>query len=414
MNDIPKQPELQPRWLTEHYEGMEQDIMDWYYAFYFHKVWDGNNDSIRNTQAFAETVATARLQALIQTGAIRSRSGKSFMLQLYEAKKSAWWKDLDEVHDIGQLIEIALWDAMENDPTGGNRYELEKLLKIIFACEQMGVDKSLIISVPENISKARESTRVIDHIMQSDAKEREKVEQIEGILKEVGDKTITFEEFRKHSHARMGKVGKTVMPPVPASLYLLPGGKEFILIETDNKTQTRAIESALKGLIDGLFPRDINDLMRRISEKAFTKGKQHLYQCRMGGIEPEPYIKQADEGVILPTPDEFRSLAFRELAHISRFLPSLLQVHEQIEIPIFEVGRVSISKDPDSLAASLFHFDGGTEKALAAISSAIGEFYSPIGFDVMFLVNNCPTETILNFNQGSFALEVSLQIERMV
>jgi len=79
-------------------------------------------------------------------------------------------------------------------------------------------------------------------------------------------------------------------------------------------------------------------------------------------------------------------------------------------VPVFEAARVSANKEPDSMAAMVFHFNGEVKGALEKINSAIRTFYTPIHFDIISLINGLAAYPVLRINEEGSALTVWLRI----
>src|SRR5512146_952394 len=169
--DIPARidPHELPRWLVEQYPGMEKDIEAWYTSYYFWKRWDGQEANLEEALVRARASAEARYKSLTQTNALKGAADKSFMLQLYEAHKSGWFRNFEEIEDVRELLDHMLADSMEHDPASGTRYETQFLLETMLpTMEQMNVPPELIIGIPQNISKARAAVPVLRRILNED------------------------------------------------------------------------------------------------------------------------------------------------------------------------------------------------------------------------------------------------------
>jgi hypothetical protein len=372
---IPPKPDLTkpPRFLVESYTGMEHDVEPWLYSYYFWRFWDGKEDSLKDVAMRARSSADSRFKVLNQTNALKGASEKSVIYQLYEAQRTGWYRFVNEMEDVRELIEAMYEQAKAQDEDGGERYELEFILKTLLpTLESLGVPKELIVGIPTNISKARASVSTLRQMIQVNGPDMK--DNMLQVLKDIPNPDITVRQFRELNKERLGR--EKAPPPVPASVYLVPG-VEMIVIESD-RTHTQAIEMATRGMVTGYEVRDGAALLRDLAQRIMPRAADmRRYRVREGPTKLEVY--EANDGLTLPSPEAFQNLLMGEAAH-TRFLVSQLLMAKQVAtVPVYRIKRhVSVRDEGyEWLEQSAGYGVSGWN-----ILNALTEFYRVIPFDV--------------------------------
>lgn len=295
-----------PRWLIENYPGMEQDIENWYTSYYFWRKWDGKVESLDSTKVQARAVAQARYKSLVQTNSIKIASEKSELLQLYRSKD--WLHYIEEIEDVKELIEVALADAKEKDPTGSAAYDLEFILnKLIPTLEKLDVPKEAILCILPNMSKARYSVPSLRKIVSNDGPQMQ--DHIVEIMKSVADGNVTAREFRNTIIPKiMGEeTPKTPLPAI-ANVCMLPDGREFVAIITD-PAHVRAIKMTTKAIVSGFDYTDPAYLLKEVGNLVKPKStSRKRYKADSFQVLQE----SSEKGVYLPSVNSFKDLAITE------------------------------------------------------------------------------------------------------
>jgi len=292
-------------------------------------------------------------------------------------------------------MNLALDREQQKNPTGGMRYEYQKFLRSLQAIEQLAIAAERkagrageeakrrvakkvteMITTPEVSSKIRESGQVLDHLLQTDATELEKIELIEEVFDDIADRSVTFQGFRENNRIRMGKTGKTVHSPMPGDLYIL-GDREIIVIESRGEGYTRAIEGKLRGLVTDLSPKGGTEMIRRINELVSTKHKQHRYIVDNGKLKRHP------EGCKLPNNDEFQGMCNNAI------LPQRLLIQRwfrmsreealtdaQLCLLIFRITGGLLAQDRNPFIKTAFKLRESKKPPIVEVSAAFNNFYT--------------------------------------
>lgn len=333
--------ELVPRFMYKEYEGMVEDIIDFYYSLYFWREWDTNPGDIDGIRERAEREAIARMTSLLHTGVLKTAFSDALLIQMHNADK--WLGDIGdgipEIGTVAELLALALDREQQRDPSGGMFYEYRKTLNMMKALEQTAltaernagrhgkeakenVAKLMIkmITTPGTQSKIRESGSVVEHILMStDAPEIKKVELVTEVLEDITNKEVSGLKFRENNRKRMGVAGKPSYSPVPGTLMIM-GGREIIVIESRGEGFTRAIENKLKGLVTEFDPRGGEQVLKRLNDLVFTKGKRHRYVYHKGKLN------QHGDGISLPTQERLDELCNENV------LPSRDVINQYFEV----------------------------------------------------------------------------------
>lgn len=413
-----------PRFVFDRYVGMEHDIVEFYQSLYFHKAWDGLEDTIISTKEAAHLNAKVYMDGLIQAGALHSAMETATVLQLHHAQKTQWYKYIGETGDISsvkELIELALAEQLEKDPTGGMRYEYQKLLSVMNTIEQMALQAATMngegskakakitkavldmAANPKARSKMRESYQVVQAILDTDATEKEKLEMSAQVFKDVANSKVTFLQFRADNRARMGNLGKKTIELAPANIYLL-SGKELVVIDSPNPSFTRSIESALRGLTDEFDIRDPVSLITKLNDILYTKGKYDHLALVNNLLEERSY------GVRLPNQAQFSEIVIRELSASRIYIQKLVQ-YEDVSVPIYDIFRSYVPVDIRTKALELFGVreceDEEIEEYLNKIAVATWQYYA-IPDDAFSIIPKCNIAVQLTLTANSITIELGV------
>jgi uncharacterized protein YihD (DUF1040 family) len=255
-----------PRWVTERYEGMEQDISDWYQSFFFWRKWNGREDTLNQVILIARANAEAKLTGLMQTGYLRGASDRSAMLQIHQANKSGWFRMINEMEDVYELYELALEEDNAKEQVPGRKYDHEFILKTMLPAMEKLIPVEQIICSVQNKSKLEESVSTMRELLKQETPASEKM--VMEVLEEIADPNITVATFRQNNKVRMGK-STNVVAPIPGGIYLIPGC-ELIVIESD-RAHTKAIQIALRGIVEDLSIKDATVLIKDLSQRLLPK-----------------------------------------------------------------------------------------------------------------------------------------------
>ena len=328
-----------PEWVLLPSPDRAKKIEEYYTALHFKLNWNGKEKALQDSTVLERAVGEAKLKALENVTDLSEATETAVLRFLQSAKEDGWYR-FAEYDDIRQMIDDKLQKAIERSPNSGMAHELADLLNIISQLEKMGISKELVLGVKDNISKARDATRPLKAILESNAPKKQKLEEIREILSDVVDEQVSARGFRDLIAERMGKVKRKTPPPVEAAIYLIPGGKEIIVIQSD-KEHTRAIEHALRGIVTDLDFRDPITLQREIAELTMPRTAGLARHAIVdGGLEqPIP------DGLLMPTPEEMLAGIMTAAA---RFRVMLEQVEDQVlYVPLYTLDKV----EPDNMRA---------------------------------------------------------------
>ena len=371
-----------PRWLVEHYDGAETEIAEWFTSFYFWKKWNGNEETLAETIVLARAHADAKWEALKQTGLLKGATSKSIYYQLYEANRTGWFRYINEVESLRELIETMLAEEIERDPDGGTRYEYEFILKtMIPTMESLGVPKEQIFSILPNISKAKAAVPVIRQLVASEKPEAEK--QIMEVFAEISNGDVSVRDFKQNNAVRMGKTKSLTPTAVPGGIYLVPGS-EFIVIESDRQ-HTTAIQIALRGIVSDLTIKDGGSLLRMLSQKILPK-TNNFAQVVLKYVDDVPIIIRGN-GYPLPTPDDMAIFAFQETARSKFYLDKEMAGESMIVVPAYTI----MGAEPEEILGKWLQekFDFTSSEPITNMCSALKTYYTKIHPDMASLYPNC-------------------------
>jgi len=309
-NSLPERidPNVVPRWVTEKYTGMANDIEQWYTSFYFYKTWDGKLETLDSTKAKARAKALAKYQSLMQTKALFAATEGSIQLQIYDAVKNGWYKKINEIEDAKEFIEHVLEVEREKNPHASAVYELEFIHNtLVPTLEKLDVPKEAILCISSNMTKAKWAVKSLKQIINNNGPDME--DHLLEMMNAIADTNTTVDVFREEVVPRiMGLEAKKTLPPVEASVCMLPDNRELIIIPSD-PAHTRAIQMSTKSIVEGFGYTDptylITQVMKTIRPKDFSR---HKYRANEFGV-----LKTcAEGGVYLPATETFRELVMSE------------------------------------------------------------------------------------------------------
>lgn len=282
MLQIPERNQGVPRWATEMYEGVDADIQNWLFSYYFWEFWDKHKDTanMEDVAVLARTNAESRLKALMQTRQLKNAADRSLLLQLYEAHKTGWYRFIHEIEDVRELLDHLYNEAYEDNPFSSSRYEYEFLVKtLIPTLEQLGVKKEIIVQIPQNIGKARAAISTMRQIITENDDHKE--EKLMEVLTDICDPSITFREFKRKNAERMHK--NRDIPKAEMHVCIVPEGDLIVLKCPPGITQ--AIENSINGLADDAIVTDPAELLRYVSDAIMPKRKRDEQKQRLSQIE---------------------------------------------------------------------------------------------------------------------------------
>lgn len=358
-----------PRWVTESYIGVEEDILNWLWSFYFWSEWDGREANLNDTYSKSRANAEAKMKSMKHTGELKGAVGRSFYIQLYEAQKHGWYRMM-EIEDVNELLSYMLDEATEKDPDGGARYEIKFLIDTLLPLiERAGVPKELALAIPQNITKARAAVSTVRRIIDQDGPEMS--ERLATELRDIADPQVSVANYRKRSAERMGKSHVDLPPPARAEIYLLPGS-EMIVIESD-RIHTTAIERATKGIVDGYDIRDGAVLIKMLSQRILRGDEMKYHRIVVNDGDPTVVVHQ--QGAYLPMPEEMQRLQVIEIAR-SRFLIGQMDRDKIIKVPVYVMSGHLEPSQVDEYVQGIFSF-----------SSPAPQHVAQVAFDKYYLLN---------------------------
>ena len=251
-NSLPERidPNVVPRWVTEKYTGMANDIEQWYTSFYFYKTWDGKLETLDSTKAKARAKALAKYQSLMQTKALFAATEGSIQLQIYDAVKNGWYKKINEIEDAKEFIEHVLEVEREKNPHASAVYELEFIHNtLVPTLEKLDVPKEAILCISSNMTKAKWAVKSLKQIINNNGPDME--DHLLEMMNAIADTNTTVDVFREEVVPKiMGLEAKKTLPPVEASVCMLSDNRELIIIPSD-PAHTRAIQMSTKSIVEG-------------------------------------------------------------------------------------------------------------------------------------------------------------------
>lgn len=385
-----------PRWLVEQYSGMENDIQSWYVSYFFWKWWDERQESLENTMVRARANAEARYRSLTQTNALKGATDKSIYYQLYEAKRTGWFKYFEEIEDVRELIDHMLEEAKDRDPYGGQRYQLEFLSETLLpALEQLNVPKEMVVGIAQNKAKAIRSSAVMRHILAEDGPEAKQA--VEDVLKDIVDPTVSYREFDRRNRERLGR---NLPQPVDGAIYLIPGG-ELIVIESDS-AHTQAIQMALRGIVNELSISDATVLVRYLQQMLLPKSSG-MKRYEVHNDEGDVYIAEGTHGVLLPDKEEFAKMAVNEVAHLA---PVLRHVQHIVYVPVHILGKAIPYSELSHWISWKFSLNGSTPYKI--VDSLLAARYS-LPAEVVELLPEAYVSVVTSLLDGNYGFYLKVE-----
>lgn len=367
--------DLIPRFMYEDYPDAVPDAVELLRSVFFWREWNKDPGNIESTKEMVERLAVSKMQALIHTGNLQSNMQDALTFQLHDADVNKWHLQIgDGIPEIGtmaELISIATQKEHDKNPDGGMFYEYRKVLQMLKVLEQTAmraakkgglvgekakerVSKQIMsmITTPSISSKIRESGSVVEHILTSNASEVSKVELVEEVFNDVLSEDVPFLKFRERNRQRMGKAGKTVLPPVPGDVYLL-GNQEIIVIESRSPSQTRAIESKLNGMVTTFTPKAGTEMITRLESLVMFKGTHQEYlHSKEKGFYEHP------DGVRMPTPETFYKMAQDIILKSREIIDQYIKAtNEPLWILIERISSGVSKADLHDYLSDIFHTD---------------------------------------------------------
>lgn len=230
-------------WLTRDVKDRAEVISQWFVSFFFWSRWAGREPELEEYEVLARANEDARLQALLATGSLQSDVEDAVVLQLYEAARHGWYPHAELSPQ--EVIEQALAKSIEKDPSGGYRYEVQNVLRMVQMLEQAGVPKEQIIPIPNNMSKARAAGSEVVRLMQTD--DPHKLDKVGEILQDIADPSISVRTFKERARERLS--GAKPFRPAPAQAWfcIVPDGEMLIIRGTKGN-----IDAAVR-VLDGII-----------------------------------------------------------------------------------------------------------------------------------------------------------------
>ena len=378
-----------PKFLVEKYLGMEQDIVEFLQAYYYHQQ-NPDLSKLQTPKDLARADANARMSALAQAAQLEQSFEEAKIIQLHEADKTGWYANTDSIHNLSEMIEVTLEKQIEKDPSGGTRYELEHLLRVLNQIETMALTEAAqqgdtsderseqiakavtgMIANPKARRKMRESAKVVDKILQSDAPDEVKWDKVTDVFRDVADPDTTYLDFLNKNKGRMVGLGKEVIEPAEANIFLF-SGKEMIVIESREEDMTRAIESACHGLTTEFGVSDPVRLLSDLSDALYSKGKYNYYQVEDGNLV------ERSSGVKLPTSEHFMELALRETSISARYINRLAR-YQSVFVDVYQLFKSYVPIAPKDMLHKVF----GEVDEKAIMSSLTSLYSAPEDLDIL-------------------------------
>ncbi len=337
---IPEKVDLKKaRWITEKYPGAEEDIERDYIAYFFWKTWDGKEATLDNDMLRARALANAKMQALTQTNFLAGMSERSVLLQLYKANKTRWFQYVDEMSSIYELLEAIYAEEVQNHPNSGKRWEVKTLLeKVVPLLEAMGVSMETIISIPNNLTKARSTVSSINQLLKTDTDDSRN--QIVEICKLIADPNITVSGISKIVPGMVREVEFESLPPLcKAEIFLVAPGQEVIVMYSSKET-TGAIERITKGVVEGFEIRSGLDLLKKLMGLLQPK-KHNIYPYT---VKDGELVHSGNGKLMLPDIDVFSKAVMEEITRSFSYIKELL-VYQDVFVSAHQVYNTDRDKD---------------------------------------------------------------------
>lgn len=332
-NDLPERvSDIIPEWVKEYSPNRGQEIADWYFRYHFWKVWDGKEQHLNEAQVVARAIAMAKMEALDQTVDIQVQSENANLYLLSEIDKNKWWRYL-EYTDVREFFEETLQKIADRTPNAGAITEYRDLVTILDSIEKLGVPKEFIVTLPHNMSKARVASGPLKWTLESNAPPEEKAETVKNILAGVADRDVSVRDFRRKTREATGRLSHNSFSPAPAEFYILPKGKELLVIWSEGHKQTGLLQSVLNGVTTEIEIGDPTNLLKRITESVapHSAGLVGHRLFNEGRLEPN-----YPGGFYLPTVERMQHIV---LAELTKYLAILEQLDKWIYLLVFPLAK---------------------------------------------------------------------------
>ncbi len=276
-----------PRWAAEDYKGDEQDFTNWLVdvikltLFGVEKLKEVEND----VEAMARIDAEAKHHAMSRTRAIKSKTERAFLYQVYHANETGWFRYLNaEMDTIEELLASIVEESEEGTAEAYNMAFLAKTA--IPLLKSAGIEPDDVIGIPFMATKAARIVPALRDIMRCAvcgvrtdhsgtvcrnghelSLSKEHKEAALELTRMVADESVTTRDIQRKTAELRGKATGTLGPIDEAELYLLDG-EDMLVIRSPGPEHTRAVEIALKNIItDGFKPRDVRAFAIEIVKK---------------------------------------------------------------------------------------------------------------------------------------------------
>jgi len=317
------QEELKRIFLSESYPNQEKDMEDYFVSYYFWEKWNGNIDSISDVEGQSRAIVEAKYRSLQQTTTVESFSKKGILLQCYKMQKEKWHHQLNNVEDVVELMEKHL----ENITSDGTRSEVRRIIDtLIPAMEQLGMPVEDILTIPSKLKKASQALPMMKKLYSNYPEKEAQEKTIDMFQDLVSDSTIPV--FRRNNSKRLDH--KEIEYEVNSGIYLLPNS-EMIVIETKDRTVSKAIEVKLDGLVPTFSIRDAAYLIKHLNNQYFPRDNE-LVRVSLSGKN----IVESFDGIYLPSDSMMRRSTSQELAKYSLLLET---TDADLIIPIFQINE---------------------------------------------------------------------------
>jgi hypothetical protein len=229
-----------PRWVREDYPGMEVDMADWLYAAAFYELFGDRLDLLDTDAAKARALAEARFAALSRSYDLSDALERSIVWQMYAFHKNGWGMLIGEYATLREVMALLADKIPEGDSRKGQAMFLVE--QFLPAIERNGVPIEAVTGMPDNFNKAIE---VVPRLRR--ALEAGDIEEITQIVEKVVDRNETKDSVREWLRGRK----KIPLEKVRLETYLRPGGTELTVLRLPTPAHKRALQMALRSILDG-------------------------------------------------------------------------------------------------------------------------------------------------------------------
>lgn len=371
-----------PDWIIDRNGDRGEEIKKWYISYFFWRDWDGKEETLNDYRVKSRAMANAYMEAAEEVADLNPETENALFSLLADIDKNKLFR-FREYDDIKEFLEDKLQKIIARNPNTGYRWEVQDVLKIINWLEQQKIPRAFVLSVPENLGKARViAGPVKDIIADTSLPKEEKLETIKDLLLEVANPEVSAMDLKRKYEKH--KFQEPDLQFIPASFYMLPRGEELVAIWCRNKTQTGIVQRALRNVVE-ISIGDSADLIHEITQKispASFRMSGHRLDKQLGTLEPN-----IPGGLYLPLPDQ---MEFEVMAEITRLLPILNQLPDhEIKIPITSLDHVSEVNYSEFISNHLkCPFDEKKDGDAYKVLHAALEKYYPIPEDARGFLRN--------------------------